>query len=130
MLNSTELTALHTDTLRSMQTDRTMANVQRRGETLFTEGVYTAIRTNSSEDFDVYHVRKTGTRTFYTVKVSKMAAAPGTFFGSSCPCAFFQANGETCKHLIACEIETAREAALELEYELRQYNDDDRYPEW
>ena len=91
ILNTAELTSLHTETLNEARRARTQANITRRAQTLFNDG-YTA---DESSVTGLYFI--TGPQgQEYQVNV-------GTALGYSCDCPAF-ADYSTCKHFQAVEL--------------------------
>ena len=113
-MNTAELTALHTETLTAARIARTLKNISRRAQTLFTTGGYTA------ELFagGLYHV--------FGPQGQHYMTCCDTIMGYSCDCPAF-AEYTTCKHLegIALMLRDEEQAA---EYDaLHTDNDDDAY---
>lgn len=116
LLNTAELTALHTETLAEDRIARTLANITRRAETLLTTGGYKV----ETAWKGLYHVH--GPQGQHYMVVSD------TVLDSHCDCKAF-GEYETCKHLQAVEM-MLRDEAQAAEYDaLYADADDDRYAE-
>lgn len=111
ILNTAELTSLHTETLNEVRRARTQANITRRAQTLFNDG-YTA---DESSVTGLYFI--TGPQgQEYQVNV-------GTALGFSCDCPAFADYG-TCKHFQAVDL-MLRDEAQAAEYDVLMSNADD-----
>jgi uncharacterized Zn finger protein len=111
MMNTAELTALHTATLTAMNDEdrrgRTLTNITRRAETLFADG-YTVERSRVNGLF--YVSGPQGQE--YQVNI-------GTAIGNHCDCPAFS-EYETCKHYQAVDLmlkEAAQSEAADRESE-------------
>ena len=119
-LNSSELTALHTETLAALRNEKTLANITRRALTLFSDGYRRALLLGT-ETGGVFAVTAPEGHC-YTVTANSGVLA------DSCDCPSFAKLG-TCKHLQAVQIEI-RYAEMADEYDaLHTDSDDDKYPE-
>ena len=121
LLNTAELTALHTETLADMsaqaQIARTLTNISRRAATLLTTGGYTA------ELFagGLYHV--------YGPQGQHYMTTCDPIMGYHCDCPAF-ATYTTCKHLEAIDLMQRDEAQASAYDLLHADADDDAYAEF
>jgi hypothetical protein len=99
-MNSTELTALHTETLNAVRIARTLTNISRRAASLLSDG---------------YTVRAYQGTSFYEVtspKGDKYSVWHGAIVGYTCNCLCF-AQYNTCKHLEGVDLMKQEDAQAE-----------------
>ena len=99
-MNTSELTALHTETLNAVSIARTLANISRRAASLLADG---------------YRVRSYEGTSFYEVispKGDKYTVWHGMEVGYTCSCLCF-AEYNTCKHLEGVDLMKQEDAQAE-----------------
>ncbi len=116
-LTNNELTTLLNEDAAARATARTIKNIKRRAETLFTAGGYEMAAAWPG----LYHV-------FGPQGQHYMVTSDSTSH-EHCTCKSFE-KIETCKHLIAVKARLAEEAMCEAYETTYADNDDDAYPEY
>ncbi len=116
-MNTAELTALHTETITGLKLSRTLTNITRRAEVLFTAAGYTAEEAWKG----LYHV--------FGPQGQHYMVTCCPIMGYRCDCEAF-ATYTTCKHLQAIDLMQRDEAQAAEHDTLYADADDDAYAEF